>query len=449
MPSHQRDLLVFLALPYTSLGEGAGFKTSEGVIERFIKPAIEKLQTLLMRKVQLIVEAEVREPGDIISSMFEHAWTADVYIADLTGANANVFLELGVRWALRESVTVITSQDVDRLKFNVSIARVVQYRPDTLPTDIDNLVDVIFNGLQRSKCDSLVRQNLLLEVVSKSDYNEQLATIARLRGALGEQTLRAAARAKTLPEKIQILTRGADISPNSLQILQELGFIYKEDNKFEEAIRWFRRLLKLDLDNAVALREIGVCFSKSGAHEDACRFLKKALVHAPEDFDALCNLGGALRRFALEDAPEKAENRLEEAREQYIKAHKIEKFDHYAGMNVWRVTLLLSKWRKSETLKAEEGFRTQSYLCRYIADQNPLDYWLKFDLAETMLFTKNTTEARKVFSSAVGLVPDDLRAYVFTTVAGPLKDYTALEVVRGNIRSGVNGFIAMLQRGLI
>jgi hypothetical protein len=32
--------------------------------------------------------------------MFREAVDADVYIADLSGANANVYLEPGVRWAL-------------------------------------------------------------------------------------------------------------------------------------------------------------------------------------------------------------------------------------------------------------------------------------------------------------------------------------------------------------
>jgi hypothetical protein len=160
MTSQNDDLIVFLALPYTTLGEGAGFRTSQGVIERFIEPAIAKLESALKCNVRLVVEVEERQAGDVINSMFEHAWRADVYIADLTGENANVFLELGVRWALREKVTVIISQDVDRLKFNVSVTRVIPYRPDTLPDDIDKLSDTILNGLQSSKCDSLVRQNL-------------------------------------------------------------------------------------------------------------------------------------------------------------------------------------------------------------------------------------------------------------------------------------------------
>lgn len=47
-------------------------------------------------------------PGNIHQSMFEEALRAPVYIADLTGLNANVYLELGVRWAVRDNVTVLT-----------------------------------------------------------------------------------------------------------------------------------------------------------------------------------------------------------------------------------------------------------------------------------------------------------------------------------------------------
>lgn len=59
--------------------------------------------------------------------MFNEALQAPVYIVDLTGANANVYLELGVRWALRDRVTVLVCQNEERdIKFNVSPSRVIR-----------------------------------------------------------------------------------------------------------------------------------------------------------------------------------------------------------------------------------------------------------------------------------------------------------------------------------
>lgn len=67
--------------------------------------------------------------GTIHRSMFREAMEADVYIADLSGANPNVYLELGVRWALRDAVTVLIAQDVRQVLFNAAASRVIGYGP--------------------------------------------------------------------------------------------------------------------------------------------------------------------------------------------------------------------------------------------------------------------------------------------------------------------------------
>jgi tetratricopeptide (TPR) repeat protein len=297
MPASNRDLVMFMALPYTDMGDGAGYKTKEGVIKYFIKPVKDQLAAKLGRKVELVVEEDYLEPGDVIASMFEHAWTADIYIADLTGANANVFLELGVRWALREQVTVIISQNDGPKKFNVSGARVVKYGPDTISDNIDSLVLTILNGLSSSKCDSLVLKNLPLITVEKIKYQEQIRTMDRLRQATGEDVIRTAHKQPQLSERIHILRKAVDNFPNSLAIVRELGISYKLDKAFAEAIHWLKKAIDIDPNDATTLRELGICYSKNGSHELAVDCLSK-IKDLDEDFDALCSLGGALRRLA-------------------------------------------------------------------------------------------------------------------------------------------------------
>lgn len=69
---------------------------------------------------------------------------APVYIADLIGLNANVYLELGGRWAVRDNVTVLTCQSLnDDLAFNVNPSKAVKYGndPEELETACKRIVD--------------------------------------------------------------------------------------------------------------------------------------------------------------------------------------------------------------------------------------------------------------------------------------------------------------------
>lgn len=70
---------------------------------------------------------EIMRAGSIHKDMFVHIATAEVAIVDLTLLNPNVFYELGVRHALRPSVTVLVKRRGSPLPFNIQGERVVEY----------------------------------------------------------------------------------------------------------------------------------------------------------------------------------------------------------------------------------------------------------------------------------------------------------------------------------
>src|SRR5581483_4825056 len=115
--------------------------------------------------------------------MFREAWEADVFIADLTGNNPNVYLELGVRWALRDSVTIVVSQDVKSVLFNVSASRVFPYEMDldNIERARDQVVQAIIEGLAAKEyCDSPVRQNAEIASYRKKDIENLKENIRQL-----------------------------------------------------------------------------------------------------------------------------------------------------------------------------------------------------------------------------------------------------------------------------
>jgi hypothetical protein len=65
--------------------------------------------------------------GDILTRIKLRIETASLVIADLTGANANVYLEVGYAWG-KERPTLLLSKKGDELKFDVKGQRCIRYK---------------------------------------------------------------------------------------------------------------------------------------------------------------------------------------------------------------------------------------------------------------------------------------------------------------------------------
>jgi tetratricopeptide (TPR) repeat protein len=92
-----------------------------GVYQSILKPAAEAAGYTVKR-------ADIgREPGNITADIINDLASADMVIADLTGGNANVFFELGIRHVLRKSGTVHIVDRSEEIPFDVRQYRVVEY----------------------------------------------------------------------------------------------------------------------------------------------------------------------------------------------------------------------------------------------------------------------------------------------------------------------------------
>lgn len=69
--------------------------------------------------------------GSVHKEMIDHLLEADVVIVDVTTHNANVFYELGIRHSFRSYTTVLIRREGERIPFNITTMRVVDYNIDT------------------------------------------------------------------------------------------------------------------------------------------------------------------------------------------------------------------------------------------------------------------------------------------------------------------------------
>ena len=113
----------YVIMPYTGR-DGTKREHYLGVYRGIIEPAAR------MAGYEVIRSDLQNSPGSITNDIIHSLADADMVIADLTEANPNVFLELGIRHVLRKSGTVHIIDQSHDIPFDVKNYRVVEYSTD-------------------------------------------------------------------------------------------------------------------------------------------------------------------------------------------------------------------------------------------------------------------------------------------------------------------------------
>jgi hypothetical protein len=120
----------FVIMPFGGGNEyEGGAEESLYVYSEIIVPAVENVIGGDKQHV-VTIERELGRflPGSIPADIIKNLAEADLVIADITGRNANVYLELGIRYSLRRKGTILLLKDgTGSPPFNVSHYRVVNY----------------------------------------------------------------------------------------------------------------------------------------------------------------------------------------------------------------------------------------------------------------------------------------------------------------------------------
>lgn len=130
--------ICFIAMPFGHGDEYEGKREeADFVYHDIIRPAVaaavgefkKQYGDQIEHGLTVVRELENVAPGAVTASIVRHIAESHITIVDLTGRNPNVFLELGVRFALRRNGTILLVQNAQALPFNVAHFRVVEYRP--------------------------------------------------------------------------------------------------------------------------------------------------------------------------------------------------------------------------------------------------------------------------------------------------------------------------------
>ena len=143
--------LCFVLMPFGSKATAGGLVVDfDAVYEQLIQPAVTAAGMTALRADEELAGGVIHKP------MYERLLLCDFAVADLTGANANVFYELGMRHAARPCTTVLVSAEAGRLPFDVGPLRTLPYalgsngRPARTDTDRAGLTRLLQEAQRQS-----------------------------------------------------------------------------------------------------------------------------------------------------------------------------------------------------------------------------------------------------------------------------------------------------------
>ncbi|MFD5825485.1 tetratricopeptide repeat protein [Lentzea sp. NPDC060358] len=423
-------LRVFVAMPGAMVGKHAHWTDTQEIKDDLYGDVKVMLEQRLGRRVEMQIEKDRQMSGSIHHSMYGEALNAHVYIADLTGANANVYLELGARWALRDNVTILTCQHPTDLRFNADTYRFAQYGkgPKELRSAKELIVSMIVNGLDDPDyVDNPVRLGRDLVVFSRAEREKLRQEISRLEHARGDDLFREAMSAEG-DDRIAKLRYLLTINEARADAHGELGRTLLAKRQFDEAIHHLDRATRLQHDFAEWWRALGVAQSRKGDYTAAVNALSEAVRLNPADADAYSSLGGAHRRIARESG-DRAE--LVKARECYRKAGDIKDDDLYSLANLARLDVLLADGQEEQT-KALHSFRKLHTLATWQTEDKHAP-WAWLDRAETSAFRGEVDAALHALRTGLEQLPESERAGTAEVAVGPLQDTVAVAWLNSSI----------------
>src|ERR1700726_4811134 len=117
--------LCFVLMPFGRKTDAAGRSINfDSVYQKIIAPGV------VQAGLEPIRADEEKIGGTIHKPMFERLMLCHYAVADITGANPNVFYELGIRHALRPATTTIVFLEGTVIPFDIALVRGISYRTD-------------------------------------------------------------------------------------------------------------------------------------------------------------------------------------------------------------------------------------------------------------------------------------------------------------------------------
>lgn len=397
--------LCFVLMPFGKKTDAAGrFVDFDEVYKQLISPAV---QTAGMDPIRA---DEERVGGSIHKPMFERLMLCDYAIADITGANPNVYYELGIRHAVRPRSTIILFAGGTPLPFDVAPLRAMPYQLNAagVPTNPSEEAVTIAARLRNARLDQSDDSPLfqLVDGMPRMEVDHSKTDVFRELVDYSNEFKRrlAAARAEGI-EAVRAIAQGgelADLGDVEAGIVIDLFLSFRDFKAYQDMADLYARMPAPLQRTRMVREQLGLALNRLGKSEEAERVLLLVI----QEYGDSSETNGLLGRIykdrweAAKSSGQTLEARglLKRALAAYLVGFEADWRDCYPGINA--VTLM-------EMMEPPD--RAQADLIpmvRYAAlrrIRNNGDYWDHATLLELEVLCRNREAAEDAAASALAL----------------------------------------------
>jgi MAP3K TRAFs-binding domain len=394
--------LCFVLMPFGRKMDAAGRVTNfDSVYEKIIAPAVSQAG------LEPIRADEEKIGGTIHKPMFERLMLCHYAVADITGANPNVFYELGIRHAMRPRSTVIVFAEGTVLPFDIALVRGISYKTDGAgePVGVEATLAAIASQLTSARGNPLDDSPIfqLVEGVPRWDIDHSKTDIFRKSVDYSKKykdRLRAAVREGTdAVQKVAAEPALANLLEVESGVVVDL-FLSLRDVKAHRAMIELYYRMPLPLQRAKMMREqLGFALNRDGRFADA----EKVLSEVIGEFGPSSETNGLLGRMykdrwdlAKKEGLPEARALLKSAIDTYLAGFEADWRDAYPGINAVTLMEMMPKPdpRQAEILP----------VVRYAASRKAAknaDYWDHATLLELAVLARDVDDANERLGDAL------------------------------------------------
>lgn len=398
--------LCFVLMPFGRKTDAAGRVTDfDAIYREIITPAVQQAG------LDPIRADEEKVGGTIHKPMFERLMLCDYAIADITGANPNVYYELGIRHAVRPRSTVILFAEGTTLPFDIALLRGVPYRTSEsgTPLDAPSCAARVAAQLAATRAnphdDSPLYQ--LLEYMPRFEVDHRKTDIFRDRFEYAKSYKQRLATARDAGaqavQAVMVDPALANLNEVETGVVIDLFLSLRDVSAYAAMIELYQRMPAPLQRTRMVREQLSFALNREGRWQEAERVLKEVIA----EFGPSSESNGLLGRVYKDRwQAAKSERRLEarallrNAIEAYLAGFQADWRDAYPGVNA--VTLMEMQDRPDP--RQSDVLPVVRYAVLQKAGRSA-DYWDHATLLELAVLGRDRTEAEDRLADALASVP--------------------------------------------